>query len=195
MAFCQANQYASDSPLWVGDLSALYSAQARLPNPPRLHIFLDTSCAAATVDASRQDSCLEQTGTAPPLIAAGSANRLPATEFAASAAAHFESGFHGINSLLCTCGHPPDGSRPGTRGSGADPVRPFANSACQRNVRGSSCSSDDTQRRQAPETGLARKAGDCFGFSPSLSEWILVLAVGGRFRIASSASAYRRPDP
>src|SRR5262245_39456545 len=35
-------------------------------------------------------------------------------------------------------------------------------------------------RRHTPEIGLARKAGGCFGFSPSFSEWILVLAVRGR---------------
>ena len=50
-------------------------------------------------------------------------------------------------------------------------------------------------RAKRPETGFARKAGDCFGFSPSFAEWILVLADGGRFRIDPSASAHRRSQP
>jgi hypothetical protein len=32
-----------------------------------------------------------------------------------------------------------------------------------------------------PEIGFARKAGDCFGFSPSFTEWIFVLSDCGRF--------------
>jgi hypothetical protein len=32
-----------------------------------------------------------------------------------------------------------------------------------------------------PETGVDRKAGDCFGFSPSFTEWIFVVADRRRF--------------
>jgi hypothetical protein len=32
-----------------------------------------------------------------------------------------------------------------------------------------------------PETGFYRKAGDCFGFSPSLTEWIFSFADRRRF--------------
>ena len=46
-----------------------------------------------------------------------------------------------------------------------------------------------------PETGFARKAGDCFGFSPSFTEWIFVVADRGRFRIDPPASAHRRSPP
>jgi hypothetical protein len=50
-------------------------------------------------------------------------------------------------------------------------------------------------RARRPETGFARKAGDCFGFSPSFTEWIFILAHGGRLRIDPPASAQRRPQP
>jgi hypothetical protein len=67
--------------------------------------------------------------------------------------------------------------QPWRRGIGAKPVRPFGNFFLPMKYARIILHFG----QYAAETGLARKAGDCFGFSPSFSEWFFVLADRGRF--------------
>ena len=64
----------------------------------------------------------------------------------------------------------------------AYPVRPFVGFSCRHFVQ---ILPLEFGLRVAgvrrPEIGFARKAGDCFGFSPSFTEWIFVLSDRGRF--------------
>ena len=77
-------------------------------------------------------------------------------------------------------------------------MRPFVNSSCQQFRTRSSYSliaHIAFSGAWRPETGFDRKAGDCFGFSPSFTEWIFVVAGCRRFRVGPAAFAQRRPHP